>query len=903
MTVQPSTDSLSLSLFERNVKQTLRLYDQPERLGQESPLASPYMLGLLLRDVPRPITARTRGELLRSALHAAAARMWEGSPPATQAAMLAAISAVRRDPDDPRYSYLVLELRCFHQQITPRRLADIWEDEQLLLGSRSQHYRDFDAAVKRLAPLLLDTLRPTVRLEQPPPPAMLYGYERQFSLLSEALQRGQTVALSGPSGIGKTSLAAAALDQLGNRPGFWFTLRPGFNDGVSSLLFALGAFLHARGAVNLWQYLITANGVISDLNLAAGLLRQDLTGLDGPPPVLCFDDLEHLTLSKLDPPTASSALLINLIEALRGAAPLLLISQRPLLGDVHIDLSGLQADTIEQLWRASGSTLTAEQARRLAAYTGGNPRLLILLLALQQADPEFSADHLDDATAQSLQPAFQRLWRRLRPEEQNALQRLSVYQGYAPDELLDAVTLTALSRLKLIEHDRVGGVALLPALAPLIRTELPPQLRSSLHNEAAITRLERGEYTAAAHHFVQGDDLDRAVQIWFPQRQHALARGEADSARQAFLSIERSRLAPAERKAFDVIRAELRHYAGELKESLHDLKQADWSDESETGARLWMFRGELEDALGYPDQALKSYGEGLRVTARLVGQITALYQRNGLLHLRRRDLQSSWHAVYRAEFELELLRGKLRDEEGDYDAALDAYARSRILADQLEDDALRAQAERWLATIYGRREQIVEAVEHATHAMTIYERVGDRLNLEQMRSNLASIYVQTREFQAAIDVGLPAYSFFLAIRDLLYASGTAANLAEASYNLGDLSAASRYAEEVIAMGQTFTVPYARLTLGQVELQREHIVAAAAHFAAAMEQARQNDDQYLAVYAQRALGAAHLRAGDLPTADGHIRRALAAFRTLEIPSEIAATEELLAALEAAQTAVG
>lgn len=904
MSAQPASDSLNLTLFERNVKHTLRLYDQPERLGQESPLASPYMLALLLRDLLRPVTARTRGDLLRSAIYAAATRLWDGPPPANRAEMLEAISSVRRDPDDPRYSFLVLELRCFHTQITPRRLSDIWEDDQLLLGSRSQHYREFDIAVKHLAPLLLDTLRPTLRPEQPPPPALLYGYDRQITLLIEALQRGQTVALSGPGGIGKTSLAAVALDQLADRPGFWFTVRPGINDGVNSLLFALGAFLHEHDAVSLWQYLITTGGVINDLNLVIGLLRQDLAAIVPQPPVLCFDDLEQLTVGGLDAPTAPGAHLLDLIDALRGATPLLLISQRPLpTGDVHIDLTGLQPDTLMQICRDAGFPLDAKQAERLSAYTGGNPRLLLLLLSLQQQGAADLTAELDDETARSLQPALQRLWRRLQPDEQVALQRLAVYRGYAPEEVVEPAALQALSRLKLIEHDRAGGIALLPALAPVVRSELPAELSVSLHNEAAVTRLERGEYTAAAYHFVAGGDPERAVQIWFPQRQHALAHGEADSARQIFLRINRADLSPTARKAFDMLRAELRQYAGELEASLQDLKQADWSDVSEASARLWMFRGELEDALGYPDQALKSYGEGLRVAARLVGQITALYQRNGLLHLRRRDLQSSWQAVYRAEFELELLRGKLRDEEGDYDGALTAYTRARALADQLEDDALRAQAERWLATIYGRREQLAEAVQHATSAISIYERIGDRLNLEQMRSNLASIYVQTREFAAAIEVGLPAYTFFLAVKDLLYASGTAANLAEASYNLGDLAAAVHYASEVLEMKQPFTMPYARFTLGQVELRRTQIVAAASHFSAAMEQARQNKDHYLAIYAQRALGDAHLRAGDLRTADEHIHQALAAFRTLDIPSEIAETEALLATLETARAAGG
>src|SRR4029079_15269370 len=98
--------------------------------------------------------------------------------------------------------------------------------------------------------------------------------------------------LSGPGGVGKTSIGARAIERLSDHPIFWYTLRPGFNDGASSLLFALSAFLHEQGAPNLWQYLVTSNGIVGDLNLAAGLLRQDLATLDACRPILCFDDLE-----------------------------------------------------------------------------------------------------------------------------------------------------------------------------------------------------------------------------------------------------------------------------------------------------------------------------------------------------------------------------------------------------------------------------------------------------------------------------------------------------------------------------------------------------------------------------------------------------------------------------------
>lgn len=897
MTAVESSSSMTLTLFDRHVKQALRLYDQPDRLGRESPLASSYVLGRALRDAPRPVSERARGEVLRTEIRSAAGRLWRGQFPTNRDEMLDAISIVRRDPDDPRYAYVVLELRCFHDYIEPYRTSDIWEQPHLLPGSKSQHYRDFDEAVKRLAPVLLDSLRPALRPERPQAPAAIYGYDSQLALLTDALARGRSVALTGPGGVGKTSIGATAVERLSRRLSFWYTLRPGFNDGVNSLLFALAAFLHEHDASNLWQYLVTANGVVGDLNLATGLLRQDLATFDGKPPILCFDDLERLATSNLALLTSAHAQVFDLIEELRGAAPLLLISQRPLpASDLHLELAGLNTANIERLWQAAGRSLADQEAEHLHAYTAGNPRLLTLILALQHESEDVESIMAGSGAAPALLPALQRLWRRLTPEERRVLQRLSVYQGYTPEDIIEPAALESLARLRLIERDGEGGVTLLPALAPIVHDDLSPELREKLHSEAAIVRLERGEYTAAAYHFAQSAQEHRAVQVWFPQRRRAIARGEADAARPIFNAISRQRLDKAGRKALDLIRAELRRLAGQHEEGLRELEQADWADESEAGARLWMLRGEMEEALGYPDRALASYGEGLRVTAQLLNQLVALRQRRGNLFMRQRDFAASWQEIHRAEFDLELLRGILRNDEGSYDIALEAYHRARTLAEQLDDDALRAQSERWIATVYGRRQQLEEAVAHAAHALTIFERLGDRVNVERMRGNLAFIYVQTRQFRAALDVGESAYAFFRSVRDPYFAAVTGANLAEACYELGDFDNASRYAAEVLDLGHRFAVPYARFTLGQIDLSRHQIAAAIAHFTESMQIAQQNDDPFMVAYAQRALGQAYLANSDVNSAYDHIHSALVLFRQLDIPGEITTTEQLIADID-------
>jgi hypothetical protein len=67
----------------------------------------------------------------------------------------------------------------------------------------------------------------------------------------------------------------------------------------------------------------------------------------------------------------------------------------------------------------------------------------------------------------------------------------------------------------------------------------------------------------------------------------------------------------------------------------------------------------------------------------------------------------------------------------------------------------------------------------------------------------------------------------------------------------------------------------------------------AHFAESMRLAQENDDLYMAAYAQRALGQAHLAGGDHDAGREQLQGALERFTQLGIGGEIATTEGLLA----------
>ena len=206
--------------FNKQLKAALRAYHNPQKLGDSSPLASPYFLSSTLQSDQEAATAQGRGQALAREIRAAAETLWtEGELPSTLEEMRQALNQVRQTPDVKAYSFIVLELRVFHCFLRPRSLSDIWENDSYLPGSRTEHYRDFNAAIAHLGDALLARLQPTLRAEVPMHTAIPLGYDRQCCQIRQALVEGKSVALYGPGGIGKSTVAAAVVSQL-DRPSF-----------------------------------------------------------------------------------------------------------------------------------------------------------------------------------------------------------------------------------------------------------------------------------------------------------------------------------------------------------------------------------------------------------------------------------------------------------------------------------------------------------------------------------------------------------------------------------------------------------------------------------------------------------------------------------------------------------
>jgi hypothetical protein len=888
--------SISTS-FETQLKQVLKHIHDVAWLEQESPLASYYFLGSLLMSEAEPQT-RSRGELLQQVIRRAAESLWiaaTGAPRAPQnpEQFSAAIAQVQKQPESGAHAYVLLELRCLQRFIKPKRLAEIWEI--YLPGSRAEHYRDYDQAITQLGETLLRQLQPTFRLESTAVPEQVIGVEAQLAQCLDALKKGQSICLYGPGGVGKSTLAATAIARGAFDGCFWFTMRPTLNDHLISLLFMLGHFLQRQGATKLWQMLLLNAGKPDDIHLALSVTHSDLVQLRERRLVLCFDELELLQVTDPERVVEAHSQILRFIEGLQGHVPLLLITQRPTLSTNHyLELTGLATPHIHQLLQQDGITLRDAELQQIYHYTNGNLRLLILASRLlQQGVPLPTLLDSSNGTMMLL-PLLHRLLPRLTPAERRIMQQLAVFRSAAPLDHWRAQDeqLRALIEQRLLQRDGQGGVFLLPALRRAIIEELSADLRTRLHREAAQIRAVRAEYTAAAYHLWQGGDETGAIQLWYPHRQREIERGQANAAYAIFGALERHRLKATQRKVLDLMRAELLQYQGKVKQGLALLEAEDWSDASELAVQARLLQGRFQDELGYPDAALATFAAGEATIQRLLDQLTNYHFRAGLVRLRQKEQPAAWRALQNAAYAIGALRGNLYEQAGDYAAAHMAYNEALAQAEALNLAAERARIHRFLSALCGRQGEMAAAIDHAAAAAAVYQANGDLLNLHIVHSNLTAIHLGRGDYDQGLAIGTPTLRFFEQMGNVHFTAATAANLAEASYALGDFAAAQQYAYLVLDQEEPYAYPYAHYTLGLIRRAESAGAVAAQHLLESIRFAEQSQDFYMAAYAHRALGELHREEQRNAEAERSFTAALQLFEQLGITAESAATAALL-----------
>lgn len=902
MTQQRQQTNTAVSFIDQ-IRSALYHFDDLQWLGEHSPLSAPYFLGeALLAQANHVADPARRGQTLKQMLLAAAYTLWQDEPPANKEALIANATQARlkQGHKEGSYLYFLLELRYFRRYFRPADQPQAGNDLAIrdYLGiSRSTYFNHLKLAQQQLGEALLKIIQPTFRLEQPPqPPSPLIGREALLDTMLADLQSKKSAALSGATGVGKTAVAAAVCHHWQPHPVFWFTLRPSFNDRLSSLLFSFGYFLHRQGASGLWQQLIADKGKIEDYNLALGHIRGDKETLTQPI-LICIDEIDVLQ-SEPEQGTVNQAQLLAFLDSLQQIFPVLFIGQKPVMPAAsHVEIVNFSYLEAVQFLNSIPVTLSASEQQQLHAYTDGNPRLLQLCRALLQAELPLAEIVKKIPQTPALQALWGRLWQRFSVAEQQLLCCLSVFRSPAPEDAwpYHEPSLAQLIQWRIVLADGWGGLSLLPTIRDLIYTDrqrFPAEDREICHFEAAHIRASRGEFTPAAYHFFQAGEASNMVQVWFPNRQLEIQRGQGSTALQLFEQISARTLPKEEQQALALVRAELYSLEGESGQGLAATRKVRWPSVAEvtTEARLW--QGEFLNALGQPYQAIERYEEGIAVIARLLNQMTHYRYKRSILFAQQREMAAASREADLAHYEAIYLQGIIHEESGRFQEAHHQYSQALEIANLIRYEQGLAQTHRAISKIYGRLANIEKAQDHAQHAIHYYRRIGDRLTEEKVRSTLAAAYFQAGNFQEAIGVGETAVAFFAHAQNTYWEAVTASTLAEAYYEVGDLEKATQTAGRVLSLEETYTQPYAHFTLGLVAKSQSRLDEAERQFRASQHIATENEDHYLAAYAWRGLGETLLAMEKVDAGRAAIAQAITLFEKLGLTQEAERTAKLI-----------
>jgi tetratricopeptide (TPR) repeat protein len=885
---------IKLDAFSQRLKDALEHLHDPDWLGSNSPLAAPYFLAHRLAGQDGAGQPHVRGVVLRRVLLESVCALSEPPCPAEQLQSLnmerlrkldhAERRAELRRKDGPSEEQRAL----YWQYFDPARPTTAAIQEYLNV-SHSTYYRLRPRAEQLLVKRLVDRVTPALRLEAPLLPDEPVGRAAPLLACLQTLQQARSVALTGPSGIGKTTLAAALIARLAPRAACWFTLRPGLNDHLGSLLFALSAFLERQGAGSAWRQLVADQGKVN-VDIAQSLIRHDLASLPAPGPLLCFDDLDLLQPTDVE----AHAQIRAFVESLRREASLLLIGQHLAIeADEQLLLPPLSAEDMQELLLRADVTLAAADRARLSEHTAGNPRLLQLFVTLHHAGEPLAATLQRLAGAPSIEALVRRLWPRLEPGEQDLLAVLAAFRRPAPQDGAgwDPRAIDSLIARRLVQRDGQGGIAVLPALRGMLYQQLAREEQEAAHAQAAAIRAAGGEYTAAAYHYLEASQPQTAVWLWDAYRAQEINQGQGEAALALFGTVSSAGLNEQDRETLALVRSELYKLVGDYPRASAELRAADWRSPLRR-IRARQLEGDIADLANQFEQAVRAYRDGLETVASLPGSAAAHFHRSlGRIAMRQRDLDQAWNETQMAHYEVKKTQGQIQANRGNYAAARACYLEALALTQELGHAQGEAKIRSGLATVLALLGEHDLAQEHWEQASQMLRRVGDLAGLAGTRVNQAFGYVQAGQYQAAIPPATEALAAFERLGEPAGCAVAAMNLAEAHLALGAIDDAEHWAKRAFAEGESRLAPDALRVLGEVKLAQGALHEAAAFVRDSLQRAEQQQDRLLMAYAWRALGKV-LRAQQQPRdAAAALERAIDLFEQLELLQEVAATRQL------------
>lgn len=868
------SEQLQLDAFAKQVEAAILHYGDPQWLGRNSPLAQPWVLGALLQD--RGESEIARGQLLRDLI----------------------LEAVGELTDDEQRRVIIAGYINRNPHLTNAGVA-------LREGmNERQFFRKRAIAVRKIAQWLYRRLLSPLRLETPPRQP-LAGRHSERTLMLETLRAGKSVYVAGPSGIGKSTLAAEVAHEM-HAAVFWYTIRPGSNDNLESLVFALAWFMRQQGAHNLWLQIVADSQDLESERIA-GLLRYDLSTLPAGTFVLCIDEVDLLDADNLE-----HARVLHALEIMRAHAPLLLVGQRTVLEtDTLVNVGALSEEDLAEWHRTIGSAIEVSLGQ-LMRQTQGIPVLLAAWLLLARSDPRY-VNLVDDGKPITLESAFHRVWRRISELERLLIGELAVHGGTAPVEMLtfgvaDAQgirqTIQRLHERTLITELSVGSVQLPAYLVHLVEQYLDRETLGVLHIRVANALQSWGQHMDAVQHWLAGGKTEAAVWLWFRYREQEIARGNATRAVGLLSSINPETLVhDNDRVALQIALAELYYHLGRTDEGAAVVAPELPTTPAVRG-HIERLRGDVAETLGNLEQSLAHYrtsldtllGETEGREAILRGRIIALY-RNRLPNLAEARKQALLFRM-RAERHYALVETLL----GNYEDAERSYATALALASEVPDAKLeRVRIASAIGMLLGTLGRYDEAIPMIADAVAHLEEIDSILTVLSINSNLAYFCMKSGDPQRAFDIAVQDLPRVRRTRESSLISHVAATAADAALAMGNLDDAERFAVEAIQQEEAITEHWALGIYALVHARRGDHPTAQMLAQQALDSAQETDNPYSIGYCERVLGEVYQAAQQEQQAREWYQRARTTYENVGLGVDAAEVDALMGSLGVLQEA--
>ena len=834
--------------FTQVIEEALKHYQDPIWLGESSPLATPYFLG-------NRLTTSTTSALVRGR---------------TLQALFQETTDHLQGKNAERFQTI---LRQYYFKSLPA--AVVWD--MLGLGKNSFHLSR-NAAIAALEEQLIEQIQPALRLEQPPVVEHLLERQRESEFALGALNKLQSIALLGVSGIGKSAFAAHLAHKI-NRPTFWYTIRPGLNDQLESLLFALGLFAHQQGSSTLWLAVHTAPQQAASEQML-GVVRHTLSQIQ-PLPLLCLNNLEQLQTK----PSNQHVALISLMESLQGLVPMLWIGEQiPLPCDEYLTLSGLSPAASVELLRQSGIQISAPQQEEIYQLTKGNPRLLKLALASLVSGKARNA--LPDDPA--LEAILNRTLVRLSASERTILKALSVFRTPVPmhpwQTRASGVILNSLLEKQLLQSDGQGGIEVPLVYRQQIYRQLTKLEQQQAHRQAAEIRSRGGSYTAAAYHWLQAGEIELALALWQTHQQREMGQGQAAAAYAIFQPLISDGTSAQIREQAQLICAKIDMLHGQSERVLQQLTTKTISTEIlavEAGELLGMAANDHSEFT----QAELSFQQSLKVAESLVEvRIARLHKGRAWSHLRQRELDLAERELGFAHYEIENMRGNLAFDRGHYALAQEHYGIALNLAEELNYRDGIGKTSNNLAGVTLWLGQFVDAIRYLERAFSAYQTVGKVADMAGSRITLAVAHNQAGNYAAA-HVALDEAQTLQLGQPTVWQLGLIEQArAEAYLGANQLDLAELHVKNAIASEEISLLPDAYRVYGELCAHRGDAQNAETFLCQSLYLAEKNEDRYLAAYAWRALAKLYHQLNFVTQAQTAQTRAIELFHELNLAHE-------------------